>query len=434
MKWRTLSSHALLIPGFWLAIIGSRPLTLWFYDLGPEGISGDTSINLYVQGGLMLAALIVLSRRELNWSLVILNNKTLFSIYAYFLLSALWSFDPALSAKRLIRDFGTVLMVLVILTETSPFNAATLLFVRCSYLILPFSVLLIKYYPDLGVMYLPYGGTLLVGVTTHKNQLGMDVLIFGLMIIVDLIARRRSTQISFWNTELIERYAIMFMGTWLLIVSNSITALLCFLIGLTVFFSCKLLLRFQNPWHAITVCLTFLAVLFIIDSTFDISGTLISALGRNRTLTGRTNIWALLKERQINPLIGCGFSGFWDSPMGQSVCLDNNWHINQAHNGYLETYLNGGFVGVALLVVFILTGFKKVISDLFARDLFAQTKFMFFVISVIYNWSESGFFSIGKPIWFILLLIMIDYPPLNTLKTVTADNLTDTLNEADATR
>src|SRR5207237_978175 len=75
-----------------------------------------------------------------------------------------------------------------------------------------------------------------------------------------------------------------------------------------------------------------------------------SALGRDATLTGRTDIWAgLLPDLMRQPIFGYGFSGFW------TVTRISEHEIGQAHNGYLEVCLQLGFVGFLLTGMFLLS-------------------------------------------------------------------------------
>ena len=78
---------------------------------------------------------------------------------------------------------------------------------------------------------------------------------------------------------------------------------------------------------------------------YDVSST----LGREETLTGRTIIWAkLIPFVMQTPIFGNGFGGFWTSSIRENIALS-------AHNGYLDTILNTGFVGHILFSIFLLS-------------------------------------------------------------------------------
>src|SRR5690606_5588187 len=74
-------------------------------------------------------------------------------------------------------------------------------------------------------------------------------------------------------------------------------------------------------------------------------------LGRDASLTDRTQIWALLEASiQAEWLRGYGFGAFWNSPAADFFL--RRWgYIGNAHSGYLETLLNGGLIQLATLVL-----------------------------------------------------------------------------------
>jgi O-antigen ligase len=133
-------------------------------------------------------------------------------------------------------------------------------------------------------------------------------------------------------------------------------------------------------------------------------------LGRNSTLTGRTDIWAALLTVHINPVLGTGFESFW---LGER--LTYLWTfpivngITEAHNGYLEMYLNLGIVGVALLAVLIWTGFRNVLRLLERNPDEGRLRLGYFVIAMIYNFTEAGFRSTDL-IWIGFILAVTSLP------------------------
>jgi O-antigen ligase len=81
---------------------------------------------------------------------------------------------------------------------------------------------------------------------------------------------------------------------------------------------------------------------------------LFEGLGRNATLSGRTEIWTLvLRSIAKRPLLGYGFYAFWQGLKGESAnaIVGANWVFGYAHNGYLEICLQLGLVGMAVFFV-----------------------------------------------------------------------------------
>jgi O-antigen ligase len=142
----------------------------------------------------------------------------------------------------------------------------------------------------------------------------------------------------------------------------------------------------------------------------DVREGLVAFLGKDMTLTGRTDIWAALLSEPINPLLGTGYQSFWLGPRAEHYWQRWIFHPNQAHNGYLETYINGGLVGVCLLMALIVSTGMKFKTELLQRSSssYSALRFSFFVVSLVYNWTEAGFNRLG-PIWFVFLVATLSF-------------------------
>jgi O-antigen ligase len=85
------------------------------------------------------------------------------------------------------------------------------------------------------------------------------------------------------------------------------------------------------------------------------------------------------------------------------------WHPNQAHNGYLEVFLNLGWMGVALLGFLIVWGYWQVIGA-FRRDQEAgRLRLAYFVVALVYNLTEAAF-QVLHPVWIAFLLAVTVIP------------------------
>jgi len=140
-----------------------------------------------------------------------------------------------------------------------------------------------------------------------------------------------------------------------------------------------------------------------------LSSGMVESLGRDPTLTGRTVIWDVVLSVRGNALVGTGFESFW---MGRR--LHRVWELTmtglqEAHNGYLELYLNLGWIGVILLAGLIINGYRNVIAA-FRRDpALANLNLAFFVVAIIYNFTEAGFRETTL-VWIFFLLATFAVP------------------------
>ena len=128
--------------------------------------------------------------RSFDWSTFFARNLPLLVFISFALLSVVWSDFPLITFKRWFRDLGAYLMILVVLSDPRPLEAIRTVLRRLGYLLVPLSILLIKYYSDIGRHYSIWtGGTEFVGAATSKNTLGLLCLISGLFFFWDTMTR-----------------------------------------------------------------------------------------------------------------------------------------------------------------------------------------------------------------------------------------------------
>jgi O-antigen ligase len=131
------------------------------------------------------------------------------------------------------------------------------------------------------------------------------------------------------------------------------------------------------------------------------------ALGRKSDLTGRTEIWEAIIPLVPNPLVGAGFESFWLGPRVPMLreAFGGN-PLNEAHNGYIEVYLNLGWVGVGLLALILIGGYQRAMAT-FRRDPAIGALLLAYVTSAaIYSVTEAGFRML-TPIWIFFLFAVV---------------------------
>lgn len=410
-KNRSDLSHALWIPLIWLIILGSRSVSVW---LNPESVvetemaymSGNP-INTVIYISLIAIGVFILSRRGKSLSLILKNNQWIIILFLYCMLSILWSDLPLVSFRKWIRAIGNLIMVLIILTDNNPVEALKMVIRRCGYVLIPISVLLIKYYPFLGRVYDPWTGAgAFVGATTSKNMLGVLCLVFGLFFFSDILTMIKKNM-SIDKKELLINVLFLGMVSWLLLKANSATSLvlfilsICMIIGLSLF---KRNVRYIGLYLFIAIFI-FMTIQFSLD-IIEIS---ISSVGRDMTLTGRTELWKDVLTIGANPLVGTGFESFW---LGERLTIlweKHWWHPNQAHNGYIEVYLNLGVIGLILLMVIIVSAYQKIRKTLLIDFDYGIFRMVFMIIFLLHNIVEASFIR-NAFFWPIFLLIAMDFP------------------------
>ena len=141
---------ALWLPLTWLVLGCSRPFSEWLNIFGlpvtggvsvEEGSPLDASFCF----ALIVAGSCILIKRQVRLSEIISNNGWLIVFLLYCFISLTWSDFPFIAFKRWLKILGHPIMALIVLTEPDPEEALTRLMKRCAYIVVPVSILWIKY-------------------------------------------------------------------------------------------------------------------------------------------------------------------------------------------------------------------------------------------------------------------------------------------------
>jgi len=391
-------SLALWLPVIWMFILGSRNPAQWFggeLGLSAQALEDGNPLDRTIYFVLILLAIGVLMSRSFKWSSFFTHNLVLTAYLLFALMSACWSDFSLIAFKRWFRDLGSYLMVLVVLSDPRPLEAFRAVLRRISYLLIPLSILLDKYYPQLSKQYDEWTGAgYYVGATTSKNMLGLLCLVSGLFFFWDTVTRwperkeRRTKRILLLNT------AFFAITLWLMHTAQSTTSSVCLVIGCLVIGAAhsKVFRRHRGLLKALipaSFCLY-----LILDFVCGLNGSMAATVGKDPTLTDRTKIWAFLLSMHTNPLIGTGYQSFWMGPRLELFWNDSGLgHINEAHNGYLQVYLELGLIGLSLLVGFLVASYRGICRRLKSSSSLAVLGLALWLAIVFYNMSEAAFES-----------------------------------------
>jgi exopolysaccharide production protein ExoQ len=396
-------SSAMWIPLIWMSIAGSRFISHWL-NLSPpggwdpylEGSSIDRAVFLI----LIIAGVLTLQRRHLNWDEIFKKNLSIWLYFLFGLISILWSDYPFVALKRWIKTSGVVILDLVILTEDRPYEATGVVLRRLAFLLLPLSVLFIKYYPDLGRAY-HMGQPMFTGVAMQKNSLGALCMISGIYFCWNLLFNRREGNEPENRLPIFIYLIFLYMITWLLYMANSATSLVCLVVAICLFLVGQLPAVAREPRRILAVCIACIVLFGIAELAFEAKDTLITMLGRRPNLTDRVPMWNGLLAMSKNPLVGNGWESFWLGERQQIVI--ERWSMLNAHNGYLELYLNQGLIGLSFLLGWIFLGLRNVSRHLAIDYPAAMLRLSFIVVFLLYNWTETSFYGIST----LLMLFLI---------------------------
>jgi len=171
-------SKALWIPLAWLFINCSRPVSQWLAAFGLGGSSSAGIGQIYMEGSpldgaffsfLLLAGLIVLAHRSRQVFRLFPRMLPILIFFLYCGISILWSDYPFVAFKHWNKGIGDLVMVLVIVTDPEPVAAFKRVLSRIGFVLLPLSILFIKYYPSIGRGFTPLGFPMSRGVAMQKS-------------------------------------------------------------------------------------------------------------------------------------------------------------------------------------------------------------------------------------------------------------------------
>jgi O-antigen ligase len=413
-------SSAVWIPCIWLMILGSRSVSEWLnpgtFQSANDLVEGSPTDRV-VYLGMLAAGCIVLWKRRIPLRRLLQENVWLTAFYLYCGVSILWSDFPFVAFKRWIKGLGDPLIALILLSDHEPARAVETAMKRCAYILIPLSIVFIKYYPSLGRSYSEWtGAAYYTGVTTNKSLLGYLLLAFGLFFFSTLLGKTSIDRNSGDKTDCVIAIVFLLMITWLFWMADSKTPLITFLAASSVVIALRFA-AWRKHFGAFLVASALLCA--TLQLSFNVIEDLIASSGRDTTLTGRTDLWESVLSMKTNPWLGAGFDSFWLGERLKKLWAEYYFKPTQAHNGYLEIYLNLGLIGLCLLGGILWASYRKLQKNLTLRVDSKHAKtggrvvetfgLAYLAAYVIYNVTEATIHALNF-LFVIFLVIAIEYP------------------------
>ncbi|MBN1364108.1 MAG: O-antigen ligase family protein [Syntrophaceae bacterium] len=402
-------SLAIWIPILWMMRCASRSLTYWLYPAGYYAdIEGSIHDRIFFII-LITAGLIILSRRRVKWNEILTDNSWLFIFFAYMALSAFWSDNIWISLKRWIRAFGDLMMVLIVLTETNQLQAIAKLYRKCFILLLPLSVVLIKYFPHIGRFPSKnWAPDMWIGVATHKNTLGQLALLAAMYFLWSFLNNRDK------GRRVIDLVYLM-ITAYLLNGGGGSRSTTCIVIIFLLVAFYAIVERMKIEPGKIWVLLTTIVVVFFTFNFLSdvllkssVYNIFIESLGKDGTLAGRTDLWKdLMQLGMLHPILGAGFGGFWTPEMAAYLKEIHSWGPGQAHSGYIEIFINLGVVGIVLFILIVFSSLRRTIKQMTVNHDFGLVRLILLLATLLHNYSESGFTRPTHLMWFTFILAVV---------------------------
>lgn len=362
------------------------------YEAGPkDGTSSNTLNQIFylTMFTLSIAVTLIKSRQIISF---IIKEKYLSLFIMYCLISSFWADFPAVSLRRsfqlFVAYFVTLLALLFIEKKRMEKAFRNILLIYIGLTI--FAILVI---PD--AMDPQFNSPR--GLTLQKNQFGQ---ISNLILLIFLYLRRNDFERKY---SLVDITGII-VSVLFIISSKSTTALVTMLYIFSlhsIFFTDKIFrdLRIGRMVSSLTILIiVFFSIYLSFNSDF-LSKVVEGYLGKDLTFTGRTDHWKMmLLEIQKHPIIGVGYSSFWDVPGSDFRTLLIG---NSAHNGYIEILNELGILGILLMLLAIITFFSRSIK-------IQDSHSIIILISILLlSFSESALFREKGAVTFITIWVML---------------------------
>jgi exopolysaccharide production protein ExoQ len=405
------TSKALWLPVLYLWVLGSRPVSFWLGVSPPSGASTQLD-GSPVDGAFFLALLIValcvLFRRGQRTLTFLKTNKVILIYFLFCLVSIIWSDFPGVAIKRWVKAIGDLAMILIVLTDERPVAALRRVFSRVGFVLMPLSLLFIKYYPYLGRSYDSWTGFQTnTGLTSDKNMLGVITFVLSLGAlwrVLDLLWADDTPPHR--GRHLLAQGTLLAFGISLLISANSVTSLVSFVLGAGLMLTTRLQFMRRKP-AAVHVLVLLLVVSASALILFGGRASVASALGRNANLA-RMDIWEAIIPMAPNALIGAGFESFWlGTRVEKLAVLFPNLGLNEAHDGYIEVYLELGWVGLSLIALLWIDGYRRAVKAFRLEPALGGLLLAYILTAVTYNVTEAGFRMLD-PLWIFFLLAVVE--------------------------
>lgn len=343
-----------------------------------------------------LVTFLLIWTRSGNLASILRREFWLLLIVALALASAFWSDDPLLTIRRGIALFCTTLFGAYIAERYCFKQQLRLLAITFS-----IAAVLSLLFQLLGLGRAVDDAPGWIGIFTQKNSLGV-IMAFGCAVL--LLMRKSDEVYGRWATV---GAALCFL---LLLLSQSLTALVMFFALLTMFPLCRALRRSYRALFGLAA-VTIPLLIYVCNWAFENLDVVTEFVGKDVTLTGRVELWILSCVMALQrPLLGYGYEAFWRGGEGPSSAIWNllSWDPPHSHNGFLEIWLALGFVGISLFAAGFLVYVGRAIRYLRSTEGFeGYWPLIFLVLLFLSNLTGVNFLSRNSVFWIVYVSVGI---------------------------
>jgi O-antigen ligase len=338
-----------------------------------------------------------------HWKKLRLSKELLLTlaIVALALSSATWSDEPAVVVRRSLALAGTTLFGIAVAISL---DRQQILFLLNRFIVIFIvtTALLAIVFPSFS--FHEFGGFdgILRGSFAQKNDLGH---VIGLFLVVLAISGSKLMSKRIW---------IFFVGlcSALLIATRSMGSVVAVILaigGTSVIVRVASIRSSQVRillWLALAPLTTLVSLIWS-----DLFAFVLDLLDRDPTLSDRTQIWDyVLMSGEGKWLLGVGYGVAWIGGVADVVKSGMAASMANAHNGFLEIWLQLGVVGVAMVVMLLVFVGSKLISNVRKiggdRVAFERMSIALLIYVAIANITTVRLLSYNDITWSLIVIVV----------------------------
>ena len=396
----------LLIPLFYFALQGR----LWFQNAGGNDVLGGfgslqnaplTAASAVTFLFIFAIVFLLLFPRIKAVIRVCRENLVFVALAALAMASCLWSQFPVTSLKWSICLLANTLFAFYLYRRFRPEQQMKLMYLL-GWICVVLSIVLALFFPQYGVSSVG-GPGVWQGIYDNRNSCSMmTILLLSTAFFVP----------AFTLFANVARIAYIGLSVFLVLMTQSATGK----ITLTCLFAYVIAIwtirRFSPKDRVIVSLLSLATGLALLAIGFSYLRQITYFLGKDPTLTGRTELWtAAMTSIMKHPILGYGYQTFWRRLQGESVyaSLASGSFLGHAHNGLLEIWLELGAIGLGLFLYSAVRAFRDALSCLRAgkSPYFAWCACVVFLILVTSIDEVGGITVPNNLLWILYILACV---------------------------
>ena len=333
-----LIDTAIAFLGF-ILFIGTFQATLTTFDPNVGGAASEGNIRVQLTSGFIYGSIFALMLFRMEKIVPFLGSNFILILFLMVpLLSVAWSVSPDATIRRGIALLGSSFFAIYLAFALPP--ERTLRILTTAYAVTAAaSIAMVVVMPNYGTHQFGEYAGLWRGMFANKNQLGAASAMGTILLILCP---------KYSLNERILGWLFLALGLLLLVMSESRTAWVAMAAVALIVVPVRwisgrgLKTKFQAMIFAVLTIATAAGII-------QFSGQILTFMGKDATLTGRTGVWEVAVERAMErPMLGYGFRAYWTPENKRRLKPTEDWSdgIGHAHNTYIDLLVELGFLGV----------------------------------------------------------------------------------------